>query len=57
MNGFVARQITLGSKQPTHQLKHCDRCEEKRPPEGGIQMSQSKWHCAACWTKRATKRF
>jgi formylmethanofuran dehydrogenase subunit E len=56
MNGFVAQQLTLGSKQPIHQLKQCNKCDEMKPPEGGIQMSPSKWHCAACWTKRAIKR-
>lgn len=56
MNGFVAQQLTLGNKQQMHQLKHCNKCDEKRPPEGGIQMSPTKWHCAACWTRRAIRR-
>jgi len=56
MNGFVAQQLTLGSKQPYHKLKTCDKCKEVRPPEGGIQMSPNKWHCANCWTRRAIRR-
>jgi hypothetical protein len=27
-----------------------------KPPEGGIQMSHTKWHCAACWATRITRR-
>jgi hypothetical protein len=57
MNGFVAQQLVLGSKQPHHQLKECNKCKEVRPPEGGIQMSPNKWYCANCWTKRVTRRI
>lgn len=53
---FVQQKIHIGSKQPIHQLKHCDKCDDKRPPEGGIQMNPTKWYCARCWTKRVTVR-
>jgi hypothetical protein len=56
MSGFVKQQLDIGSKQPQHQYKVCNKCESMKPPEGGIQMSPSKWHCALCWTKRATVR-
>jgi hypothetical protein len=53
---FTSHHLQLGSKQPVHQLQLCNKCEEKRPPEGGIQMSAAKWICACCWTKRVTTR-
>jgi len=54
MSGFVRRQLSMGSQQPLHQYKLCDKCEEARPPEGGVEMSPNRWHCALCWTKRVT---
>ena len=56
MSGFVKRQLQLGDKQPLHKYKLCNKCEELRPPEGGVQMNPSKWHCAACWTRRVIGR-
>ena len=53
---FVKTRIDIGSKQPIHQLKLCNKCEEMKPPEGGIQMTPSKWYCAPCWTKRVVVR-
>ena len=56
MNGFVRRQLSIGSTQPIHKYKECAQCNELKAPEGGIQMSHTKWHCATCWTNRATRR-
>jgi hypothetical protein len=56
MNGFVRRQLAIGSVQPLHKLKECAQCNEMKPPEGGIQMSHTKWHCVSCWTNRVTRR-
>ena len=57
MNGFVKRQLSLNNIQPqTHQFKQCDKCEQEKPPEGGIQMSLNKWYCAGCWTNRVVRR-
>ena len=57
MNGFVRQQLDLGNQQLNlHKFKQCNKCEEVKPPEGGIQMSPNKWYCAACWTLRATRR-
>ena len=57
MNGFVKRQLSLNGIQPqTHQFKQCDKCQQDKPPEGGIQMSLNKWYCAGCWTNKVTRR-
>jgi hypothetical protein len=57
MNGFVNRQLALkGMPANTHQFKQCNKCEQDKPPEGGIQMSLNKWHCASCWVIRTIKR-
>ena len=57
MSGFVKQQLTIGyGRQPVHQHKLCDKCETTKPPEGGIQMSPSKWYCARCWATRAAIR-
>jgi hypothetical protein len=39
-----------------HKLRLCNKCEEMRPPEGGVQMSAARWICASCWTNRETGR-
>ena len=57
MNGFVKQQLDLGGQQPNmHKFKQCAKCEENKPPEGGIQMSPNKWYCANCWAIRMTRR-
>jgi hypothetical protein len=56
MNGFVNRQLELGSKQPIHKYKLCNKCEELKPPEGGIELSPHKWSCARCWANRVSRR-
>lgn len=53
---FTTKHLQLGSKQPVHKLQLCNKCEEMRPPEGGIQMSAARWICACCWTKRVTTK-
>lgn len=39
-----------------HPLKMCAKCKELRVPEGGIEMTQSKWICGACWALKITTR-
>lgn len=39
--------------QPAHTFKLCNKCDEMRPPEGGIELRPGKWHCAKCWATRA----
>lgn len=55
---FVRKQIALAGnphKQPVHQFRLCTKCGQTRAPEGGIEMGPGKWHCAECWTIRATR--
>lgn len=56
MNGFVRRQLAIGSTQPVHKLKECSQCNEMKPPEGGIQMNHTRWHCARCWANGIISR-
>lgn len=56
MNGFTKQQLEIGSRQPVHKYKLCNKCEEMKPPEGGIELSPSRWSCAGCWVSRALKR-
>jgi len=56
MNGFTKHQLEIGNKQPVHRFKLCDKCEEQRPPEGGIDMSSTRWYCCTCWAHRVTSR-
>jgi hypothetical protein len=56
MSGFVKRQLFIGGAQPVHKLKECAQCNEMKPPEGGIEMSQTRWHCARCWANRVISR-
>ena len=56
---FVRRQLFLNGgnpPQPSHQFKVCGKCSESKPPEGGINMTPTKWICAACWTRKAVVR-
>ena len=54
---FVKNQIEMPkSSKNMHRFKLCNKCEELKPPEGGVQMSAARWICAACWTHRATRR-
>lgn len=57
---FVRQRIDISDKIPPRQAAHlfkmCSKCKQERPPEGGIQMSPTKWICAPCWTRRATNR-
>lgn len=56
---FVNSRLDLPrtpTQQPVHKFKHCNKCNDMRPPEGGVQMNPTRWHCAACWTVRATTK-
>lgn len=55
-NNFVNNHLSIGGSQPVHKYKLCNKCEELRPPEGGVQMNPSRWICASCWTNRVTGR-
>lgn len=55
---FTKQAIRLNgsSNRPVHQLKLCSKCNSQRVPEGGIELSPTRWVCAVCWSKRPTSR-
>ncbi len=55
-SNFVNDHIRLNGNVHGHKLRLCNKCEEKKPPEGGVQMSTSRWICASCWTNWETGR-
>jgi hypothetical protein len=55
-SNFVNNHIRLNGNCHAHKLRLCNKCEEMRPPEGGVQMSAARWICASCWTNRETGR-
>ena len=44
-----------GGNAQLHKYKRCKKCDQDRPPEGGIEMSPTRWLCVNCWHKRITK--
>lgn len=55
-SNFVNNHIRLNGNVHGHKLRLCNKCEEMKPPEGGVQMSGSRWICASCWTNRETSK-
>ena len=55
-SNFVNNHIRLNGNVHGHKLRLCNKCEEMKPPEGGVQMSLARWICASCWTDRETGR-
>ena len=55
---FVNEPLLLNddAPRPSHKFKLCDKCLKSKPPEGGIEMSKTKWICAVCWTRKAILR-
>jgi hypothetical protein len=57
---FVKNQIilpnTVAHGRSSGAFKLCGKCNKDKPPEGGIEMSPTRWICAVCWTTRATRR-
>ena len=50
---FATQQIAMtGSAINGNKYKLCHYCEEKKLPEGGVQLSPRKWVCAACWVDK-----
>ena len=50
------KAMTLnGSSRNVQPLRLCDKCETKKPPEGGVQRGSGRWYCAVCWMKRNSK--
>lgn len=53
---FVRKQLALGdTPRNSHPFRLCFKCEEKKPPEGGMDMGSGRWMCAVCWTLRAVR--
>ena len=48
-------KMEIGSLQPVHKYKLCNKCEEMKPPEGGIEISPTRWSCFTCWMARGNK--
>lgn len=54
---FVNSRISLPrTAAPQHKFKHCSKCDQPRAPEGGIEMSPTRWICASCWTLKAVRQ-
>jgi hypothetical protein len=50
---FVKHQVSLkGSRINGQKFKLCNKCEEKKPPEGGVQTGPQRWYCAVCWVAK-----
>jgi len=45
--------LGLNFNQPVHQYKCCNKCDQDKPLEGGIDMGH-KWICQTCWIARTT---
>lgn len=52
----MMHSIDIGSKQPLHQLKLCNKCNVSKPPEGGVNMG-AKWYCQRCWINKKTGHY
>ena len=55
-NNFVNNPVRLNVNVHGHKLQICNKCGLKKPPEGGVEMSATKWICASCWTNRVTSQ-
>lgn len=42
--------------QPVHRFRDCIRCNQQRPPEGGVEVGQSRWVCHKCWGKEVQRK-
>jgi len=39
------------------QYRFCTgKCQDARPPEGGVELTPGKWRCGACWIEVSRKR-
>ena len=55
-SNFVNNHVRLNGNVHGHKLQLCNKCEERKPPEGGVQMNAARWICASCWTDRVTSQ-
>ena len=40
---FANQHLQLGRVSPMHKFQFCNKCATMRPPEGGIELSATKW--------------
>lgn len=55
-SNFVNNHIRLNGNCHGHKLQLCNKCAREKPPEGGVEMSATRWICASCWTNRITSQ-
>ena len=55
-SNFVNNHLRLNGNCYAHKLQMCSKCMKEKPPEGGVEMSATRWICASCWTDRETGR-
>ena len=55
-SNFVNNHVRLNGNMYAHKMQMCSRCLREKPPEGGVEMSATRWICASCWTDRETGR-
>ena len=55
-NNFVNNPVRLNGNVHGHKLQKCNVCLVEKPPEGGVEMSATRWLCASCWTNRVTSQ-
>lgn len=41
--------VLAGSNKSGGLLQTCCRCMAEKPPEGGVNVTTSKWYCFHCW--------
>ena len=46
----------ISEPRQLHPYKTCNKCDESKPPEGGIDMGH-KWICQTCWIMRLTGKY
>jgi hypothetical protein len=50
---FTKHQLKLPGSPPLGQkYKHCATCKQDKPPEGGVEMSPTRFVCVVCWNRR-----
>ena len=55
-SNFVNNHVRLNGNTHAHKMQMCSKCLREKPPEGGVEMSATRWICASCWTDRETGR-
>ena len=39
------------------QFRFCTgKCQDSRPPEGGVELTPGKWRCVNCWIEISRRR-